>query len=137
MSLIDRIAERRLEEAVEQGELQDLPGAGRPLVLDDDAMVPEHLRTAYRVLKNANCIPPELAERQEIRSLEDLIDALYADASAEAAEQRSQAERRLSLLRARLEGSGRDASALGVAEQRYRERLLRRLGDADGEEETD
>jgi len=137
VSLIDRIAERRLEEAVEQGELQDLPGAGRPLVLDDDAMVPEHLRTAYRVLKNANCIPPELAERQEIRSLEDLIDALYADASAEAAEQRSQAERRLSLLRARLEGSGRDASALGVAEQRYRERLLRRLGDADGEEETD
>ncbi|ABM61317.1 DnaJ family domain-containing protein [Halorhodospira halophila] len=131
MSLIDQIAERRLEEAVEQGELQDLPGAGQPLVLDDDSMVPEHLRTAYRVLKNANCIPPELAERQEIRSLEDLIDALYTDASDQAAEQRSQAERRLSLLRARLESSGRGDDALCVAEQRYRERLLHRFSGPD------
>lgn len=137
MSLIDRIAERRLEEAVEQGELQDLPGAGQPLELDDDSMIPEHLRTAYRVLKNANCIPPELAEREEIRSLEDLIDALYADASAEAAEQRSQAERRLSLLRARLERSGHDADALYVAEQGYRDRLLRRFSNADPEDGAD
>ena len=129
MDFLDRMAEQRIQEAVEQGELEDLPGAGKPLELDDDSMIPDHLRTAYRVLKNANCIPPELAERQEIRRLEDLIDALYADASAEAAAERTQAERRLALLRARLESRVGGRSSLADHDEAYRERLLRRLGD--------
>ncbi len=128
MDFIDRIAEQRIQEAVDQGELDDLPGAGRPLELEDDSMIPEHLRTAYRILKNANCIPPELAERQEIRSLEELIEALYEDASAEAAEQRTQAERRLAVLRARLQGRGQDEMTAAGHEAAYRERLLRRFG---------
>jgi len=127
MDFIDRIAEQRINEAVERGDLDDLPGAGRPLALDDDSMVPEHLRTAYRILKNANCIPPELAQQQEIRSLEDLIDSLYADASAEAAEARTQAERRLALLRARLEGSGRGVGTLSAQERAYHGQLLERF----------
>ncbi len=129
MDFLDRMAEQRIQEAVEQGEFEDLPGAGKPLELDDDSMIPDHLRTAYRVLKNANCIPPELAERQEIRRLEDLIDALYADASAEAAAERTQAERRLALLRARLESRVGGRSSLADHDEAYRERLLRRLGD--------
>ncbi len=126
MDLIDRLAEQRVSEAVERGELDDLPGAGRPLALEDDTMIPEHLRTAYRVLKNAGCVPPELAARQEIRSLEDLIDALHEDASSEAAEQRRHAERRLAVLRAHLEerGGGRGEGL----QAGYRDRLLRRLG---------
>ncbi len=126
MDLIERIAEQRIQESVERGELDDLPGAGKPLELEDDSMVPEHLRTAYRLLKNANCIPPELAAQQEIRNLEDLIDALYADASQQAVAERTQAERRLAVLRARLDGSGRGPSP-AEQESRYRERLLRRF----------
>ena len=37
-----------------------MPGAGRPLDLDDeDALVPEELRMAHRILKNANVPLPE------------------------------------------------------------------------------
>ena len=36
LTLLDALAEARIEEAIARGELDGLPGAGRPLVLDDD-----------------------------------------------------------------------------------------------------
>ena len=64
------IAERKIAEALARGELANLPGEGRPLALDDDALVPEDLRAAYRILKNAGYVPPELATLNEIAQLE-------------------------------------------------------------------
>jgi hypothetical protein len=58
--MLDFIAERVIQEAIARGELDDLPGAGRPLELDDDALVPEELRLAYRILKNAGYVPEEV-----------------------------------------------------------------------------
>jgi hypothetical protein len=48
MMLLDFLAEARIEEAIAQGALDNLPGVGRPLVLADDRLVPEGLRAAYR-----------------------------------------------------------------------------------------
>lgn len=73
-SIIGAIAERRIQEAQERGEFDDLPGAGRPLQLDDMSNVPPELRMAYTILRNANCLPPELAERKEIQKLADLLE---------------------------------------------------------------
>lgn len=131
MSLLDQLAEGRIQEALQEGAFDDLPGAGKPLELDDDSFVPEHLRTAYRVLKNANCIPPELAQRQEIRSLEDLIEALAEDGREEAVAERSEAQRRLTVLRARLEASSGPGRSMHVAEAAYRDALLQRLHRGD------
>jgi len=48
------LAERRLEEAVARGEFDHLPGAGRPLDLDDeDPLLPEEMRMARRILRNS------------------------------------------------------------------------------------
>ena len=58
--MLDFLVEKKLEEAVSRGELANLPGEGRPLALDDDALVPEELRAAYRILKNAGYVPPEV-----------------------------------------------------------------------------
>jgi len=68
--MLDFLAERRIAEAVSRGELDDLPGAGRPLDLDDDTLVPEELRLAYRILKNAGFVPPEVETLNEIAQLE-------------------------------------------------------------------
>ena len=57
-----------IAEAIARGELDDLPGAGRPLDLDDDALVPEELRLAYRILKNAGFVPAELETLKEMAS---------------------------------------------------------------------
>jgi hypothetical protein len=63
MLALEMLAEKKIAEALERGELDDLPGAGKPLDLDDDALVPEDLRLAYRVLKNAGYVPQDIGER--------------------------------------------------------------------------
>ncbi|MCI7569080.1 DnaJ family domain-containing protein [Desulfovibrio sp.] len=73
-SVIQSIAERRIAEAQERGDFDNLPGTGRPLRLEDDSAVPEELRMAYKVLKNAGCLPPELADRKEINTVVDLLE---------------------------------------------------------------
>jgi hypothetical protein len=70
-----RIAEARIAEAIERGDFDDLLGAGRPLELEDLSRVPPELRPAYRVLRNADVLPPEVELRREIYSLGRLIDS--------------------------------------------------------------
>ncbi len=72
----EKIAERKIKEALERGDFDNLPGQGEPLSLDDDSHVPEDLRMAYKVLKNANCLPPEIELRKEIRQMEDLLETI-------------------------------------------------------------
>lgn len=79
MDAISKIAEERIREAMENGEFDNLPGAGKPLVFEDETWIPEDLRVAYRILKNAGCIPPELEMRKEILNLIDLINTLDDD----------------------------------------------------------
>lgn len=73
MLCLDAIVERRIHEAQARGEFDNLPGAGAPLELDDDALVPEDLRPGYRVLKNAGFLPPGLEAHGEIRAIEQLL----------------------------------------------------------------
>ena len=84
MSLIDRVAETLITEAVQRGEFDGLPGSGKPLPRYDDADVPEELRTAYRMLKNAGCMPPELEWRRDRLRIEELLEAV-ADPAERAA----------------------------------------------------
>src|SRR4030067_2588605 len=73
------IAEQNILEAIARGEFANLPGAGTPLRLEDDSMVPGELRISYKVLKNAGCIPPELELRKEIINLRDLLRTIEDD----------------------------------------------------------
>jgi Domain of unknown function (DUF1992) len=92
----DALVEERIQEALRRGDFDNLPGAGRPLALDDDALVPLEVRLAYRILKNAGFVPPEVLERREIAELEDEIARLQ-DTQA-----RQHALTKLALLRTRL-----------------------------------
>ena len=67
------VVEQRIKKAQRDGDFDRLPGEGRPLPLEDDSGVPEDLRLAYKILKNADCLPPELAEQKEIRQMEDML----------------------------------------------------------------
>ena len=42
----------------------------------EDRHIPEDLRLAYKILKNADCLPPEVAEKKEIRQMEDMLDSI-------------------------------------------------------------
>ena len=111
MSGFDLLAERKIEEALARGELSDLPGAGRPLDLDTDPLIPEDLRMAYRILKNAGFVPPEV---EHIREIGEIERAVLRGAEAGDAE-RISAARRLALLRTKIES-------------RYYARALDKLG---------
>lgn len=72
-SFFQRVVEERILEAQRAGAFDNLPGKGKPLELEDQSWVPEELRVAYHVLKNAHVLPPEAELLKEIHTLEDLL----------------------------------------------------------------
>ena len=118
MLLLNVLAEQRIEEAMRGGEFDNLPGAGKPLELDDDRMIPEESRVAYRLLKNAGFVPPELETRKEIADLHRLLATVTDE------QEQQRAQRRLAVLQAALEARGRGGL---LRQSGYRARLLARL----------
>jgi hypothetical protein len=68
------IAEKRIREAIEQGQFENLPGAGQPLNLEEYFSTPEEVRMAYSILKNANCAPVEVELVNDVSRLEQTVD---------------------------------------------------------------
>jgi len=120
MQALESIAEQRIQEALARGELDGLPGEGRPLDLDDDRLVPQELRMVYRILRNAGYVPPEVQTLKDIAELEREILAVSGE------QQRSQAMKKLRLLAMQV-SVGRGGNLQLEAE--YYNRLLQRLGD--------
>lgn len=69
----DKIIEERIRTAQRNGKFDNLPGKGKPLKLEDDHRTPEELRMAYKILKNADCLPPEVEVKKEIRQTKELL----------------------------------------------------------------
>jgi hypothetical protein len=72
----EKIVEERIRAAQQRGEFSNLPGSGKPLTYSDESRIPEELRMAYKILKNADCLPPEVELKKEISRTEDLLAGL-------------------------------------------------------------
>ena len=70
MKLLDALVEQRIAAAAARGEFDDLPGAGAPQNLEDEPLVPEEVRVANRILKNAGFVPPAVEQLRALRDLE-------------------------------------------------------------------
>jgi hypothetical protein len=79
MDFFYKIAERRILEAIENGEFDNLEGKGKPIIFEDETWIPEDLRIVYRFLKNAGCVPPELELRNEVINTFTLMNTLDDD----------------------------------------------------------
>jgi len=66
----ERVAQLRLQQAIEDGLLENLPNRGERLDFGEYFAMSEDVRVAYSILKNANCVPEEVEIRQEIAALE-------------------------------------------------------------------
>lgn len=97
MDAIAWIAEQRIREAMEQGFFENSPYRGRPVRLEEDEAIPLDLRMAFKILRDAGCLPPEVELRREIGSLSELLDAIVEP------EERARLRRELSDRRLRLE----------------------------------
>lgn len=122
MSLLvfQRLAEQRIQEAIKNGEFDNLPGKGKPIELEDLSHVPEELRLAYKVLKNAGFLPPEVELLKEIKTVEDLIEHMEDE------EHRLRQIKRLNYLIMKLNQVRRRPINL-EKEQRYYDKIVERV----------
>ena len=116
----EKIVEERIRRAFENGEFDDLSGAGEPLALEDDSCVPEELRLAYKILKNAECLPPEVELKKDIEKTEDLLAAMPETAD------KCQALKKLNFLILKLNAM-RSTSIVNEIPQHYASRVVLRL----------
>ncbi len=81
MKLLDALVEQRIAAAAARGELEDVPGATAPQNVDDDHLVPEEVRAANRILKNAGFVPPAIEQLRSLRHLQDELRDVGDDAA--------------------------------------------------------
>ncbi|MBW1836211.1 MAG: DUF1992 domain-containing protein [Deltaproteobacteria bacterium] len=117
----NKIVEKRIQTAQKKGEFENLSGAGKPLDLKDDRNVPEELRLAYKILKNADCIPPEIEVKKEIRQTEELLSGMPATS------EKYRLLKRLNFLIMKL-NTVRNSSIMFELPQQYEENLVDRFG---------
>jgi DnaJ homologue, subfamily C, member 28, conserved domain len=117
---LEKIAESRILEAIQDGVFDNLHGKGQPLVLSDDSDIPPELRMAYKILKMADCLPPELELQKQIVTLKELMAGMPDEAA------KLQQMRRLQFLIMKL-NMMRPASPLLQEHNDYSAKVLEKL----------
>ena len=119
-SFLSRIAEERIHDAQQRGVFDNLPGRGKPIPSHDLRAVPEDLRLAYHILKNAHILPSEAALHKEIRQLQDLLRYIEEDG------QRKALVKEIEWKMIRLDLSKRRSFSLGTS-RFYSRKLIRKF----------
>ena len=95
---LERLAEEKIQQAMARGDFDNLPGKGKPIPDEEGiAFIPEEMRLAYRLMKNAGYVPEEVCLLREIEEVTRLLEL-----AAEEAGGPREAQARLQLLMCRL-----------------------------------
>jgi hypothetical protein len=116
----EKIVEERIKKAQKKGVFENLPGKGKPLP-EEDVNVPEDIRLAYKILKNADCVPPELEIKKEIKNTQALLSGM-TDTS-----EKYKVLKKLNLLILKLNSMRNGAVKFDVP-QHYLDPLVERMG---------
>jgi hypothetical protein len=108
MATLDDHIAQSLRESLRSGELQSAEGWGKPLELNDGyAQTPEELRLAFKVLKEAGFVPPEVETMKQMAALKEMIADDPGAPEADAMRQRlSELQQHLALRLEKLRTSG-------------------------------
>ena len=115
INAIRLIAERRISEAILKGQLDVEGWRNKPLPMTNDYLVPEELRMAHKILKNAGYLPPEIETKKEIQQIEDLL------ATCEDERTRVKQIKKLSYLMMKLSSMKGDTFNIESQEEYYRQ----------------
>ena len=115
-----KIVEERIRQAQKKGEFENLEGSGKPLGLLDDQMVAEELRLAYKILKNADYLPPEIELKKAIQQTEELLSGMGETAA------KYRTMQKLNFLIMKL-NTLRNTSIEFEAPQKYSDKLIEKL----------
>jgi hypothetical protein len=117
----EAIVEERIKKAQKEGSFENLPGQGRPLELDD-ANVPQELRMAHKILKNAGFLPPEIEIKKKITQTRDLMENL--DPSSP---EKAKLGKKLNYLLAKLDSVRGTGPGTALVRDQYRTDIIRKL----------
>lgn len=121
----EKIVENRIRSAQRKGAFENLDGAGKPLLFEDDRHIPEELRLAYKILKMADFTPPEIELKKEILQTETLLAGMPETA------QKYRILKKLNFLIMKL-NSIRETAVEREVPQRYMPKLAGRLDQKGG-----
>jgi DnaJ homolog subfamily C member 28 len=68
MNRLEKLVEKKIREAMENGEFDNLPGKGEPIDLSENPFEPPESRTVNRLLKNAGFAPAWIEARKYLES---------------------------------------------------------------------
>lgn len=124
----EKIVEERILKAQKKGDFENLIGSGKPLKLNENYYIPEELRLAYKILKNADCLPPEIELKKEIKQTEDLL------AGMQETSEKYRILKKLNFLIMKL-NTLRDTSIMNEMPQHYMEKLVRHIEESKTQKE--
>ena len=124
----EKIVEERILKAQKKGDFENLIGSGKPLKLNENYYIPEELRLAYKILKNADCLPPEIELKKEIKQTEDLLAGMQETCD------KYRILKKLNFLIMKL-NTMRDTSIMNEMPQHYMEKLVRHIEESKTQKE--
>ena len=116
------LVEQRIKQAQEKGEFDNLAGNSKPLKFSD-SNVPEELRLAHKIMKNAGFTPPEVELKKKIKNTEDLLDNANYDS-----EDQRKIQKKLNYYLMKLDTIRSSAGGnLSLTTELYRNQMLKKL----------
>lgn len=70
---IEKLIEKKIREAMERGEFDNLEGSGQPVDLSAYFATPEDMRIGCKLLKDAKIVPEELELLREAETLKEKL----------------------------------------------------------------
>ncbi|MBI9089906.1 MAG: DUF1992 domain-containing protein [Desulfobacterium sp.] len=116
----EAIVEERIRKAQKKGQMDNLPGEGRPLPVEEIDPSNE-FRLAHKILKNSGFLPPEVELRKKIFSTEQLLSSVASDTPEQA-----RLQKKLTFLMSRLNMT-RNSAATSALPSRYRNSIINRM----------
>jgi hypothetical protein len=120
----ESLSERLIREAQEAGAFDQLPGHGRPLVLEDHTFAGE-LALAHHLLRNAGLAPPWIEADKEVRDLDRRVASLLARAERAPVSSRDRLARELAELADAHDAAVERLASLAPSSRLHRSRLDR------------
>ena len=117
----EAIVEERIKKAQKQGAFDNLPGSGKPIPFETPN-VPDELRLAHKILKNAGYLPPQIEVKKQITQTRELLDSIEAPGP-----EKTKVQKRLNFLLAKLDILKGESCTAALARDQYRNQMIRKL----------
>ncbi|MCB2190926.1 MAG: DUF1992 domain-containing protein [Deltaproteobacteria bacterium] len=73
----ETLIDLKIKQAEMEGQFKNLPGQGQPFDLSAYADTPEHLRTAYHMLKSSGFLPEEVRLKRDMEEIKEHLQQCH------------------------------------------------------------